>query len=133
VNPSITWVKHMFYLNNEHKEMMLALSNGTLERQDDYKTVHEIKEEILLRFQDCYEVYYNPEYKRGAMHCDELITDLLDMGLVKPGYNSHQIVFTELGKSWFKSQRSCYLKLWLRKLTMNFPFSKILMLAFNKV
>jgi hypothetical protein len=123
----------MFYLNNEHKEMMLALSKGTLEKQDVYKTVHEVKEDILLRFQDCYEVYYNPKYKRGLMHCDELIADLLDMGLVKPGYNSHQIVFTELGKSWFKSQLICYLKLWLRKLTMNFPFSKILMLALNKV
>jgi hypothetical protein len=123
----------MLYLKNEHKEMMLALSNGTLERQDVYKTVHEIKEEILLRFQDCYEVYYNPEYKRGAMHCDELITDLLDMGLVKPGYNSHQIVFTELGKSWFKSQLICYLKLWLRKLRMNYPISKIIELILKRI
>ena len=123
----------MFYLNNEHKEMMLALSYGTLEKQDVYKTVHEVKEDILLRFQDCYEVYYNPKCKRGLMHCEELTRDLLDMGLVKPGYNSHQIVFTELGKSWFKSKHICYLKLWLRKLTMNFPFSKILMLALKKV
>ena len=123
----------MFYLNNEHKEMMLALSYGTLEKQDVYKTVHEVKEDILLRFQDCYEVYYNPEYKRGLMHCDELITDLLDMGLVKPGYNSHQIVFTELGKSWFKSKHICYLKLWLRKLTMNFPISKIIELILRRI
>ena len=123
----------MLYLKNEHKEMMLALSNGTLERQDDYKTVYEIKEEILLRFQDCYEVYYNPEFKRGAMHCDKLITDLLDMGLVTPGYNSQQIVFTELGKSWFKSQHICHLKLWLRKLTMNFPLNKVLEIILKKV
>ena len=123
----------MFYLNNEHKEMMLALSNGTLEKQDAHKTVHEIKEEILLRFQDCYEVYYNTKYKRGLMHCDELITDLLDMGLVKPGYNSHQIVFTELGKSWFKSKHICYLKLWLRKLRINYPFSKIIELILKRI
>jgi hypothetical protein len=123
----------MFYLNNEHKEMLLALSHGLLEKQDVYKAVHEVKEDVLLRFQDCYEMYYNPKYMRGLMHCNELTRDLSDMGLVKPGYNSHQIVFTELGKSWFKSQHICYLKLWLRKLTKNFPFSKILMLALNKV
>lgn len=123
----------MFYFNIEHKEMMLALSNGILEKQDLYKTVHEVKEDILLHFQDCYEVYYDTKYKRGLMHCDELITDLLDMGLVKPGYNSHQIVFTELGKSWFKSKRICYLKLWLRKLRKKIPVNNILEILLKKV